>query len=172
MAIPAYLWLKDDGGADIRGSVDVAGREGSIEIIGLNHGVELPTDNATGKTKAPRKHSPFTFDKETDASTPYLYKAVTTGQKLQSAEVKYYRINDTGQEVEYFSTLMEGVIVISIGPAMYDVKSKYGEQRNHLDLVELMYEKITWRYADGNIIHSDTWNKRATAQEGNHGMEI
>lgn len=22
MAIPAYLWLKDDGGADIRGSVD------------------------------------------------------------------------------------------------------------------------------------------------------
>lgn len=35
MAIPAYLWLKDDGGADIRGSVDVAGREGSIEILGL-----------------------------------------------------------------------------------------------------------------------------------------
>lgn len=26
MAIPAYLWLKDDGGADIRGPVDVAGR--------------------------------------------------------------------------------------------------------------------------------------------------
>lgn len=25
MAIPAYLWLKDDGGADIKGSVDVQG---------------------------------------------------------------------------------------------------------------------------------------------------
>lgn len=48
MAIPAYLWLKDDGGADIRGSVDVAGREGSIEILGLNHCITLPTDNATG----------------------------------------------------------------------------------------------------------------------------
>lgn len=33
MAIPAYLWLKDDGGADIKGSVDIYGREGSIEII-------------------------------------------------------------------------------------------------------------------------------------------
>lgn len=32
MAIPAYLWLKDDGGADIKGSVDVNGREGSIEF--------------------------------------------------------------------------------------------------------------------------------------------
>jgi len=49
MAIPAYLWLKDDGGADIRGSVDIAGREGSIEIIALNHGVMLTTDEETGK---------------------------------------------------------------------------------------------------------------------------
>jgi len=27
MAIPAYLWLKDDGGALIKGSVDVNDRE-------------------------------------------------------------------------------------------------------------------------------------------------
>lgn len=54
MAIPAYLWLKDDGGADIRGSVDVARREGSIEIIGLNHGAMLPTDDVTGKPTATR----------------------------------------------------------------------------------------------------------------------
>ncbi|EHN8816548.1 type VI secretion system tube protein Hcp, partial [Enterobacter hormaechei] len=25
------------------------------------------------------------------------------------------------------------------------------------------YEKITWTYKDGNIIHSDSWNERATA---------
>ena len=36
MAIPAYLWLKDDGGADIKGSVDVQGREGSIEVVALD----------------------------------------------------------------------------------------------------------------------------------------
>lgn len=30
MAIPAYMWIKDDGGAVIRGSVDVQHREGSI----------------------------------------------------------------------------------------------------------------------------------------------
>jgi len=27
MAIPAYMWLKDDGGADIKGSVDVHNRQ-------------------------------------------------------------------------------------------------------------------------------------------------
>lgn len=43
MAIPAYLWLKDDGGADIKGSVDVQGREGSIEVVALDHDVYIPT---------------------------------------------------------------------------------------------------------------------------------
>ncbi|HGL4530638.1 TPA: type VI secretion system tube protein Hcp, partial [Enterobacter roggenkampii] len=28
---------------------------------------------------------------------------------------------------------------------------------------ELLYEKITWRYVDGNIMHSDSWNDRKTA---------
>ncbi|MBE7862013.1 type VI secretion system tube protein Hcp, partial [Yersinia pestis] len=27
----------------------------------------------------------------------------------------------------------------------------------------LRYEKITWTFKDGNIIHSDSWNERATA---------
>lgn len=68
MAIPTYLWLKDHGGADIKGSVDVRGREGSIEIIGLNHGVMQPTDKHKGKATSLRVHSPYSFDKEIDAS--------------------------------------------------------------------------------------------------------
>ncbi|EHN8850360.1 TPA: type VI secretion system tube protein Hcp [Enterobacter hormaechei] len=49
MAIPAYLWLKDDGGHPIKGSVDVQNREGSIEILSFSHGLLVPTDNNTGK---------------------------------------------------------------------------------------------------------------------------
>ena len=56
MAIPAYLWLKDDGGADIKGSVDVNRREGSIEVLGFGHGLFLPTDNNTGKITGTRVH--------------------------------------------------------------------------------------------------------------------
>jgi type VI secretion system secreted protein Hcp len=41
MAIPVYLWLKDDGGADIKGSVDVQDREGSIEVVAQEHNLYL-----------------------------------------------------------------------------------------------------------------------------------
>lgn len=112
MAIPVYLWLKDDGGADIKGSVDVQDREGSIEVVAQEHNLYIPTDNNTGKLTGTRIHTPFLFTKEIDSSSPYLYKAVTTGQTLKSAEFKWYKINDAGQEVEYFNTRLENVKVV------------------------------------------------------------
>lgn len=88
MAIPAYLWMKDDGGADIKGAVDVHDREGSIEVPGFSHGLHLPTDNGTGKITGTRLHAPLTFQKEFDSSSPYIYKAVAKGQTLKSVEIK------------------------------------------------------------------------------------
>lgn len=75
MAIPAYLWLKDDGNADIKGSVDVQNREGSIEIHSFAHGLHLPTDNMTGKITGTRVHSALTFEKEAPTSTKLWQKA-------------------------------------------------------------------------------------------------
>ncbi|OJL60910.1 Hcp family T6SS protein CtsH1 [Escherichia coli] len=163
MAIPAYLWLKDDGGADIKGSVDVQGREGSIEVVALDHDVYIPTDNNTGKLTGTRTHKPFIFTKEIDASSPYLYKAVTTGQTLKTAEFKFYRINDAGQEVEYSNITLDNVKLVRIAPLMHDIKKPSKEKHNHLERIEFRYEKITWTYKDGNIIHSDSWNERPSA---------
>lgn len=74
MAIPAYLWLKDDGGANIKGSVDVVNREGSIEILSFGHGLYLPTDNMTGKITGTRIHSPLNFEKSSTAQAPICTK--------------------------------------------------------------------------------------------------
>ncbi|WP_155026228.1 Hcp family type VI secretion system effector [Enterobacter bugandensis] len=160
MAIPAYLWLKDDGGALIKGGVDVQDREGSIEVKGFHHNLMIPTDNATGKITGTRMHSPMLISKEFDCSSPYLYKAVATGQSLVSAEIKWYRINYHGQEEEYFNMQLEGVKIVSISPAMAPGDNP---NENHMETVELRYEKITWKHNDGNIIFSDAWNERQSA---------
>jgi len=161
MAIPAYLWLKDDGGADIKGAVDVKGREGSIEVIGFSHGLSVPTDNNTGKLTGKRNHAPLLIEKEFDSSSPYLYKSVATGQTLMSAEIKWYRINDAGQEVEYFNMFLENVRIVGISPVMHNIKDQSKEKHNHLECVEFRYEKITWKHNDGNIMFTDSWNERA-----------
>lgn len=163
MPIPPYLWLKDDGGADIKGFVDIQDREGSIEIIGMIHGINLPVDSATGKITGTRSHSPFMFEKEVDSSSPYLYKAAATGQKLASAEFRFYRINDAGQEVCYYTVTMEGVKVTGVNCSVPNTKLAGNSPLNHMENVSLQYEKIAWRIVDGNILFSDAWSERNTA---------
>lgn len=160
MAIPGNMWLFDDGGALIKGGCDVQYREFSIEFKGFHHNLSTPTDNLTGKPTGKRIHSPMMIVKEFDYSSPYLYKAVATGQSLEKAELKFYKINDAGQEVEYFNILLEGVRIVSVSPAMASIED---QNNNHLENVELRYEKITWKHNDGNIIFSDAWNERQTA---------
>ncbi|MFK8330595.1 Hcp family type VI secretion system effector [Pseudomonas sp. BJa5] len=163
MAIPLYLWLQDDGGAEIKGSVNVQNRVGSIEVVAQSHDIYIPTDNNTGKLTGARIHTPFLFTKEIDAASPYLYKAVSTGQTLKSAEFKWYCIDDAGQEVEYFNTRLENVKVVKVAPKMHDIKDPTKEKHNHLEDIELRYEKIIWTYKDGNIVHSDAWAERPSA---------
>jgi len=160
MPIPAYMWLKDDGGADIKGSSSVQGRQGSIEVISFGHGVNLPVDAANGKITGARVHSAVAFEKEFDAATPYLYKAVAKGQTLQSAEIKWYRIDDAGKEEVYFVMLLEGVKVCGINPGMANAKLAQASALNHVESVSMMYDRITWHYLYGNIKFSDSWNER------------
>lgn len=160
MAIPAYLWLTNDGGAAIKGSVDVYDREDSIEVLSFSHNIYIPTDGNTGKLTGTRIHGAINIEKEFDRSSPHLYKAVTNGMTLKSAEIKWYNINDAGQEVEYFNMLLENVRVVSISPVMYNVKDPAYLTSNHLESIELRYEKITWKYVDGNIQHNDSWLER------------
>ncbi|WP_047607051.1 Hcp family type VI secretion system effector [Rahnella aquatilis] len=160
MAIPAYLWLKDDGGALIKGSVDVKDREYSVEITSFSHNLYIPTDGNTGKLTGTRVHGALIFQKEFDSSSPYLFKAVATGQSLKSAEFKWYRINDAGQEVEYYNMLLENVKIVSVTPMMHDTKTVINV--GHLEQVQVRYDKITWHYLDGNIQYSDAWNERVT----------
>lgn len=161
MPIPAYMWLMDDGGALIKGSVDVQDRENSIEVIGLSHGLNLPVDGDNGKVTGTRSHSPMMLEKEFDSSSPYLYKAVATGQTLKSAEIRWYRINHAGQEECYFIMMLEGVKVTGVNPGMPNAKMVGNFQMNHMESVSLMYEKITWHYVDGNVQYTDEWNVRA-----------
>lgn len=161
MPIPPYMWLKDDGGADIKGSVDVKDREGSIEIIGFNHGLNLPIDSANGRITGTRSHSPLMIEKEFDSSSPYLYKAVAAGQTLKSAEIRFYNINHAGQEVCYFVIMLEGVKITGVNPGMPNTKLSGNSQINHMESVSLHYNKITWRYVDGNVQYTDDWNVRS-----------
>ncbi|MCL2183451.1 MAG: Hcp family type VI secretion system effector [Chitinispirillia bacterium] len=157
MPTPAYMWMKDNSGNSVDGSVDVSGREKSVEIFEFEHEVRIPTDPDTGKLTGTRKHEAIRLLKAFDASSPYLYKAACEGQTFSEVEIKWYRIDDSGTETEYFSHKLENVKVCSVHPIMYNVKDSSKEKFEHMEEVKLRYQKITWTYADGNLQASDSW---------------
>lgn len=163
MAISVYLWLYEDDGKRLKGGVDVRGREGSIELVGMQHDIFIPTDNMSGVATGTRQHEAYTFEKGIAPSSPLLYRALTTGRTLSKAEFRYYRINTNGMEEEYFNVQLENVKVCHVVPIMFDTKDPDFEKHGHIEHVGLRYGKITWNYVDGNIQHTDSWKEREIA---------
>ncbi|VUC89192.1 putative Hcp1 family type VI secretion system effector [Raoultella terrigena] len=137
----------------------VLGREGSIEVKSLSHHLTIPTDRNTGKLTGTRIHTPILIQKEFDRTTPLLARAICRGVTLKSAEIKMYRTNEAGFEVEYFNMLLENVKVTGFTPGLHPGVAS----GTHLENIEMRYETIQWKYTDGNIIFKDGWNERATA---------
>lgn len=160
MATPGYMWMKDNQGADIKGSVHVKGREGSIEVVEFKHEVYIPTDLYTGNLTGTRKHGPFIIVKEFCSTTPILNKACSSGQTLQQVKLSWYRIDDSGKEQEYFRQTLTNVKVVAVKPRIMDVKDKSKEHYGHLEEIHFRYERIRWEFLDGNIATEDVWNER------------
>ena len=53
--------------------------------------------------------------------------------------------------------LMEEVKIFFINSVMMNTVSCTA--KNHLENIELHYEEITWKYCDGNVMYSDSWNE-------------
>ncbi|MBS0878011.1 MULTISPECIES: type VI secretion system tube protein TssD [unclassified Tatumella] len=159
MSAPAHLWLEDENGSPIVGSCLMPLRPGSIELKSFSHGVTIPVDPIRGKLTGTRVHSPITIVKEFDQTTPALYRAVCEGRTLKKAIIRMYRILESGIESEYFNIILDNVKITTISPYL----APNGTSSTHLEILELRYETIAWKYTEGNIIYRDSWNDRCCA---------
>ncbi|MGF6598759.1 type VI secretion system Hcp family effector [Paraburkholderia sp. GAS448] len=89
MASPLHLWLKVADGTPIRASSEVLGREGSIEVLSIAHGMHAPTDGHTGMLTGSRIHHPLSIEKDIDKSTPILYRAIARSETFSEAVLRW-----------------------------------------------------------------------------------
>ena len=152
MPTPAYVWF--DG---IKGGVQIEKREGSCEIMEFHHELHIPTDPHTGALRGVRMHNPLVLVKAYDSATPYLYKACCKGETLKTVTIKWYVIDDTGVEKDYFIHKLETVKIASMKAFMPSTKDPDKERYTHMEEVAMTYGKITWTYTDGNLAFMDSW---------------
>jgi type VI secretion system secreted protein Hcp len=157
MALSTYMWLKDDQDSEIKGSVQIAGREGSCEVIELHHNLHIPTDPHDGTLRGRRMHGQFETTKILDAASTYLYKACCEGQTLKEVMIKWYTIDDTGTEKELFIVTMSGVKVASIEADLPNTKNPSNEHLPPCERVGFAYNKIEWKFCEGQLAFTDSW---------------
>ena len=154
MPTPIYMSINDGG---VEGSVEIAGREGTVEIIEAHHDVHIPTDIHTGASTGVRQHGRFSVRAAIDKATPYLYKAVSEGEQYDTVKFSFFKIDELGTEVEYYTVLLEKVRVASVSLDVPNVKNASKEHYPHMMEYNFVYGKITWTWTDGTLEHTDDW---------------
>ena len=160
MASPAYLWIIDDQGQEIKSQCKVQGREGSIEVLAFDYGVSIPTDEHTGATTGTRKHKTARFTKAFCPASPILFGACCNGKTLKSMTLKWYRADDNGKEQEYFTHTLEDVKVVAYQQNLHHIKDHNKDLHVHEDEFAVRFSKISIKNHEGNIEATDTWLER------------
>lgn len=155
-ALPSNMWIEGANQGAIEGSSQTNGREGSIDVYAFGHSLTIPTDTS-GSPTGQRVHKPFKILKTFDKSSPKLYQALITGERLNTVEIRFYRIDSTGREENYFTILLENAIITNISPSMPTTLLQANETYRHMETVSFNYQKITWKWLPDGIETQDSW---------------
>lgn len=161
MAETVHLYLKANG-SDIQGESTQTslGRENSIECLYLEHSVATAREGGSGLATGRRQYQPLVFRKRIDKSTPLLAKALCENQVIEGI-FKFFRPNPTGDgTTEQFYTIQvkKGRLASfkQISPDSFDPASS---TQPEMEEVSVVFHTISWTYANGGVMHEDTWDQ-------------
>ncbi|MCM2286443.1 MAG: Hcp family type VI secretion system effector [Desulfobacula sp.] len=157
MAMTSYLKVEGKEQGSIEGDCTQKGRENTILVYSMDHKVEIPRDTHTGLPTGQRIHKPLQIIKHKDKSSPKLFQACCSGEQLK-AELKFFRINEKGQEEHYYTIKVDNAIIVEMQEytplTFLDMNKPYKD----MESVLFTYEKIIWTYEPDGIETEDSWN--------------
>ena len=152
MPIPSYAYF--DG---IEGECEVQGREGSVEIIQMDHLVAIPVDIRDASATSARQHGGMKLVANIDKATPQLMQCVCTSKEIPTVKLEFYRLDKDGNQVLYYTITMNNVRVIGARTWFPNTNDPANGPFKDMMDYELRYDKIEWNYEKGNLSFADEW---------------
>lgn len=149
MSLPAYLFLYDESGTQIKGDCMVQGREGAIEIMNSSYGVRQSVDSHSGNLTGTRQHDPITIHKQLDKLSPYLAVAVCESRRLQKAVIQYYETIESGIESMIYEITLENIVISSVD--FTHVYYPGSSSPNMHEVVGIRFKSIEWNYKKATL---------------------
>ncbi|WP_299492743.1 Hcp family type VI secretion system effector [uncultured Shewanella sp.] len=149
--------------SDSVGDIFVEGHEDEMLVQEFNHVVTVPTDPQSGQPSGQRVHKPFIFTVALNKAVPLMYNALSTGEKLNSVVLNWYRTSIEGKQEHFFSTTLEGATIVDIDCHMPHCQDPTQADFTQLVKVSLAYRKIIWDHTSAGTSGADDWRKPTEA---------
>lgn len=159
MPLTGYLTLEGQNQGKMEGDCTQKGREKTILVYAVDHTVEIPRDKLTGLPTGQRLHQPITITKHTDPASPLIYQACASGEQMKTWTLDYYRINEKGQEENYYTISLEEAIIVNVRHYKPNVLDPGSQPFHDMEDVSFTYGSITWEHKTANKQAVDKWKE-------------
>jgi type VI secretion system secreted protein Hcp len=171
MPTPAYMSIEGTsqgnitGGAftaDSVGNIYQEGHEDEVLVQAFEFQATVPRDPQNGQPAGDRVYDPVVITKIFDKSSPLLYQAMSTGERLTRVEIKWYRTNVNGQKEHYFSHVLEDAVIVQMEQYMPNCQDPGMGHFTHLEKVAMTFRKIRWEHMIASTAAEDDWRVPST----------
>lgn len=146
------MWVEGETQGAIECS-SVEGREGSIPLLAFSHDLFIPIDASTGLPTGKRVHRPVVVRARLGCAGafPKLYQALVGGERLTAVQIRFYRPDRGGGDVNFFTITLEQAQIVNISAV--DIL----DESEPAAMIGFTYSRIIWTFEDGGVESEDNW---------------
>jgi type VI secretion system secreted protein Hcp len=153
--ISAYLKLEGQKTGKITGPVRDRDdkKDGSIALLGVEHGIVSPRDAATGMASGKRQHLPITVTKEADHTSPFFYEFIARNELINTVEIFFFGSSgqpglSLGRETMQYKITLTKAWVSRVEFAGHPESAAPENNRFKLtERISLVYDLILWEWS-------------------------
>ena len=169
MSLIAYLSVEGEAqgnlsqGATTEDSVGgsyQAGHEDEIMVVAWAHNVMIPRDPASGQPTGARVHNPLHITKYLDKSSPLLFGALCSAERL-SCTLKVNRINAAlGSEEHFYTIKLTGAVLVDVQSESFPTYQEQTSNYHPVEHLQFTYSRIEWIHEAAGTMAEDDWRNR------------
>jgi len=132
-------------------------REGSNDLLGVEHALSASVDGRTGLPLGALEHTPVVVVKLVDQSTPGFLRALTTGQSLESVTINFYQVQGDGTEALFYTIELNNARIVGVETEHDEINAPENAGHEVLERVSFTYQRITWIHHPTGAETTATW---------------
>ena len=158
-ALNASLSLKGQKQGVIKGGSRQLGREGTITVFAVSHGVASPHSHG-GVPSGPRMPKPLVITKELDQASPLLLSALVSNENIVELTLHFYgqqpaSVTGVGKEMQIYSIKLTNAHLVGIDFKLPNNRNPEEAKLPQYEEVSFVYDKIEWTWTQGGVTTID-----------------